>query len=56
VFDLYAGPGVPEGKKSVALNVTLQPHEKTLTDVEIEAVATKIVAEATKKTGAVLRS
>jgi phenylalanyl-tRNA synthetase beta chain len=56
VFDLYAGQGVPEGKKSVALNVTLQPHEKTLTDVEIEAVATKIVAEATKKTGAALRS
>ena len=39
VFDLYAGPGVPEGKKSVALNVTLQPREKTLTDAEIEAVA-----------------
>jgi phenylalanyl-tRNA synthetase beta chain len=55
VFDLYVGPGVPEGKKSVALNVTLQPREKTLTDVEIEAVAAKIVAEAAKKTGAVLR-
>ena len=55
VFDLYAGPGVPEGKKSVALNVTLQPREKTLTDAEIEAVAQKIVAEAGKKTGAVLR-
>ena len=56
VFDLYAGPGVPEGKKSVALNVTLQPREKTLTDTEIEAVALRIVAEANKKTGAVLRS
>jgi phenylalanyl-tRNA synthetase beta chain len=55
VFDLYAGPGVPEGKKSVALNVTLQPREKTLTDVEIEAVAAKIIAEANKKTGAILR-
>ena len=55
VFDLYAGPGVPDGKKSVALNVTLQPREKTLTDAEIEAVAQKIVAEAGKKTGAVLR-
>ncbi|WP_294533160.1 phenylalanine--tRNA ligase subunit beta [uncultured Rhodoblastus sp.] len=56
VFDLYAGPGVPEGKKSVALNVTLQPREKTLTDIEIDAVAAKIVAEASKKTGALLRS
>ncbi|WP_296711393.1 phenylalanine--tRNA ligase subunit beta [Rhodoblastus sp.] len=55
VFDLYAGPGVPEGKKSIALNVTLQPREKTLTDSEIEAVAARIVAEAGKKTGAVLR-
>ncbi len=55
VFDLYAGPGVPEGKKSIALNVVLQPREKTLTDAEIDAVATKIVAEAGKKTGAVLR-
>ncbi|WP_374545113.1 phenylalanine--tRNA ligase subunit beta [Rhodoblastus sp.] len=55
VFDLYAGPGVPEGKKSVALNVTLQPRERTLTDSEIEAVAAKVVAEAGKKTGAVLR-
>jgi phenylalanyl-tRNA synthetase beta chain len=55
VFDLYTGAGVPEGKKSVALNVTLQPREKTLTDAEIEAVAQKIVAEAGKKTGATLR-
>lgn len=55
VFDVYEGVGVPEGKKSVGLSVTLQPREKTLTDVEIEAVAAKIIAEATKKTGAVLR-
>ncbi|MCI4678254.1 phenylalanine--tRNA ligase subunit beta [Rhodoblastus acidophilus] len=55
VFDLYEGPGVPEGKKSVALNVTLQPREKTLTDAEIEAVAAKVIAETGKKTGAILR-
>ena len=55
VFDLYEGPGVPDGKKSMALNVILQPREKTLTDAEIEAVAAKVVAEAGKKTGAVLR-
>jgi len=46
---------VPEGKKSVAVSVRLEPREKTLTDAEIEAVAAKIVAEATKKTGATLR-
>ena len=55
VFDVYAGPGVAEGKKSVGVSITLQPREKTLTDAEIEAVAAKVVAEAVKKTGAVLR-
>ncbi|MCC0001938.1 MAG: phenylalanine--tRNA ligase subunit beta [Methylobacteriaceae bacterium] len=55
VFDIYEGAGVPEGKKSVAVSVRLEPREKTLTDAEIEAVAAKIVAEATKKTGATLR-
>ena len=38
VFDVYAGKGVPDGKKSLALAVTLQPVERTLTDAEIEAV------------------
>ncbi|MEN3930089.1 phenylalanine--tRNA ligase subunit beta [Microvirga sp. W0021] len=55
IFDVYEGTGLPEGKKSVAVSVTLQPMEKTLTDVEIEAVATKIVEEVGKKTGATLR-
>jgi phenylalanyl-tRNA synthetase beta chain len=55
VFDLYEGKGVPEGKKSIGLAVTLQPREKTLTDAEIDAVAQKIVAEAEKKCGAKLR-
>ena len=55
VFDLYAGKGVPEGKKSIAIAVTLQPVERTLTDAEIEAVSAKIVAAVTKATGAALR-
>jgi phenylalanyl-tRNA synthetase beta chain len=55
VFDLYEGKGVPEGKKSLAIAVTLQPREKTLTDAEIDAVAKKIVDEVSKKTGAQLR-
>ncbi|HVY58955.1 MAG TPA: phenylalanine--tRNA ligase subunit beta [Xanthobacteraceae bacterium] len=56
VFDVYEGKGIDPGKKSVAISVTLQPRERTLTDEEIEAVATKIVAEVTKKTGGVLRA
>jgi phenylalanyl-tRNA synthetase beta chain len=55
VFDVYEGKGVPEGKKSIAIAVRLQPKDKTLTDPEIEAVAQKIVAAALKL-GAVLRS
>ncbi|MBB3973003.1 phenylalanine--tRNA ligase subunit beta [Hansschlegelia beijingensis] len=55
LFDRYEGPGVPEGKVSLALAVTLQPREKTLTDAEIEAVAERIVAQVAKATGATLR-
>ena len=55
VFDVYEGKGVPEGKKSIGIAVTLQPREKTLTDAEIDAVAQKIVSEAAKKCGATLR-
>ena len=56
VFDLYEGTGIPEGAKSVAIAVRLQPAERTLTDAEIEAVSAKIVAEVSKKTGATLRA
>ncbi|MEE9140273.1 MAG: phenylalanine--tRNA ligase subunit beta [Alphaproteobacteria bacterium] len=55
VFDVYTGPGVEPGKKSLAIAVTLQPTDKTLTDEEIEAVASRIVASVTKATGGVLR-
>jgi phenylalanyl-tRNA synthetase beta chain len=55
VFDVYEGAGIEAGKKSIAIAVTLQPREKTLTDEEIEAVAAKVVAEVGKRTGGVLR-
>ena len=55
VFDVYAGPGVAEGCKSVAVEVVVQPREATLTDGEIEALSARIVAAASKA-GAVLRS
>ncbi|HEX3944246.1 MAG TPA: phenylalanine--tRNA ligase subunit beta [Rhizomicrobium sp.] len=56
VFDLYEGKGVPEGKKSLAIAVRLQPTDRTLTDAEIDAVAQKIVAAVTKATGGTLRA
>ena len=55
VFDVYEGPGVPEGSKSIAIAVTLQPRERTLAEADIEQIAARIVADVTKKTGGVLR-
>ncbi len=54
LFDVYAGQGVPDGHVSLAIEVVLQPTDKTLTDKEIEAVSAKIVAAA-EKAGAKLR-
>jgi phenylalanyl-tRNA synthetase beta chain len=55
VFDEFTGRGVPEGKKSLAIEVVLQPRDKTLTDEEIDAVAEKVVAGVAKATGGMLR-
>jgi phenylalanyl-tRNA synthetase beta chain len=55
VFDVYEGKGIDEAKKSIAIAITMQPREKTMTDEEIDAVAAKVVAEVTKKTGGTLR-
>jgi phenylalanyl-tRNA synthetase beta chain len=55
VFDLFASDALGRDKKSLAIEVTLQPQAKTLTDEEIEAVARKIVAEVEKATGGTLR-
>jgi phenylalanyl-tRNA synthetase beta chain len=54
VFDVYRGAGVPEGSKSVALEIVIQPREATLTEAEIEALSARVVAAATKL-GAQLR-
>jgi phenylalanyl-tRNA synthetase beta chain len=56
VFDVYEGPGIEPGKKSIAIAVTIQPRDKTMTDAEIEALAAKIVAEVGKRTGGALRA
>jgi phenylalanyl-tRNA synthetase beta chain len=62
VFDVYQASGnyeakgITAGKKSIAIAVTIQPRDKTMTDAEIEALATKIVAEVSKRTGGVLRA
>jgi phenylalanyl-tRNA synthetase beta chain len=56
VFDVYEGPGVPDGSKSVAIEVLVQPREKTLADAEIEALSAKVVAAVEKATGGKLRA
>jgi len=55
VFDVYRGTGVPDGHKSVALEVVIQPVEATLTEAGIEALSARIVVAA-EKSGARLRS
>ncbi|GGD04375.1 phenylalanine--tRNA ligase subunit beta [Aureimonas glaciei] len=55
VFDLFTGPSLGEGKLSVAIEVTLRPSERTLTEEELEAVSARIVAQVGKATGGVLR-
>jgi phenylalanyl-tRNA synthetase beta chain len=56
VFDVYEGEGIAPDKKSIAIAVTIQPREKTMTDQEIDAVGAKIVAEVGKRTGGILRA
>ncbi len=56
LFDVYRGERMAAGKKSLAIEVTLQPCEKTLTDSEIEAAGAKIISAVAKATGGTLRS
>jgi phenylalanyl-tRNA synthetase beta chain len=55
LFDLYQGDKLPEGKTSLAVEVTFQPRDRTLTDPEIDAACQKVVAAVAKATGATLR-
>jgi phenylalanyl-tRNA synthetase beta chain len=55
VFDVFEGKTLGEGRKSVAIEIALQPKDRTLTDQEIDTVSEKIVAAVSKATGAVIR-
>lgn len=55
LFDVFAGSGVPEGQKSLAIEITLQPGEKSFTDEELKAIADKVITAA-GKLGGTLRS
>ena len=55
LFDVFAGPGVPEGRKSLAIEVVLQPEAKSFTEEELKAIAERITGAAAKL-GATLRT
>jgi phenylalanyl-tRNA synthetase beta chain len=55
LFDVYQDDALPAGKRSLAIEVTFQPRERTLTDAEIEAACRKMIAAVAKATGATLR-
>ena len=55
IFDVFEGASLGEDKKSIAIEVAIQPHERTLTDEDIEALAKKIIENVAKSTGATLR-
>jgi phenylalanyl-tRNA synthetase beta chain len=56
LFDVYEGKGLPEGKKSLAISVVLQPQEATLTEAEIDGFSKRLVVAVEKATGGTLRS
>ncbi|RVD50267.1 phenylalanine--tRNA ligase subunit beta, partial [Mesorhizobium sp. M7A.F.Ca.ET.027.03.2.1] len=56
VFDIFEGASLGEGKKSIAIEVSIQPVEKTLTDEDFEALAKRIVENVGKQAGGVLRT
>ena len=56
IFDVYQGKGIDDGKKSIAITVTLQPQDQTLTDQDLEAVSKKIIDAVSAKTQATLRA
>jgi len=56
IFDVFEGASLGDGKKSVAIEVQIQPAERTLTDEDFEALTQKIVANVTKATGGILRA
>lgn len=55
IFDIYEGSNIEQGKKSIAFNITLQPKDKTLTDLEITNISDQIIDSLQHKLGASLR-
>ena len=55
-FDVFEGQNIPDGKKSVAINVIIQSQDKTLTESDLDQISQKIINTVQEKTGATIRS
>lgn len=56
IFDVYTGGNIPKDKKSIGINIEIQPYEKTLTDTEIDELSAIIINEISKKFSATIRN
>ena len=56
IFDVYEGDNIPDNKKSIALNVTIQSMSKTLKESDLEKINKLIIETVEKETGAIIRS
>ena len=56
IFDIFESENLPEGKKSVAINVVLQSDNKTLSEKDINQISEKIIQEIQEETGGTIRS
>ena len=56
VFDVYEGENIPENQKSIAINVTIQPLNKTLTEKDLDQISQKIIDVVKEKIGATIRT
>ena len=55
-FDIFEGQNIPEGKKSIAINIIMQAANKTLTEKDLDQISEKIISTVKEKTGATIRS
>ena len=56
IFDVFQGGNLPTDKKSIAINVSIQAEDKTLSDHDLNQISNKIIKEVENKTGGNIRS
>ena len=56
IFDVFEGQNLPQNKKSVAISVSIQAQDKTLSDSDLNQISQKIIKEVENKTGGKIRT